>query len=421
MAAYTFDDIALNTPELMHRAVINALREHSDFLNLLDWRFWGTGRYVQYTRMITEPDAQVYDDDDTINETASTRKEFQAYLKRYGIQFAIENFQSGTMQDAEMNGILDAARGLGKDIRTDFLTAESMAETIGATAGTAGVDDIIPCPHMPAGLGYLDFDDTADTIRFKAPGDADYGTAVDCSLNLSSAHDYLYSENKNYWVRITFDFSDSDGSGDWTTTNAATGVTFATTKKVDGLITQVEPSQRVYGTLSATTPTANGDTVDLDQLDWLIRNCYGPNPVILTPGIMVDAYRQKIGTLGGTTPDHFAGRSLSGAVVPYRNSLIVPEDNITRTETVGTTTNCTSAICVSMGGDGLHAYFGNPGGPTTSLRDDSTGPGNVPVPVYVRRLAEKIDKDQMSTRMTMFATMVLGNPQYISEIHGLKV
>ena len=418
---YTFDDIALSTRELLHAAAINTMLEDSDFLRMSPQLYWGAGRYVQYVHTTAFPAAQAYDDDDTINETAATRHEVQVYLKRYANQFALENFQLGTMTAAEANALSDAARGLSYKLRGDVINGVSTSVAIGTGSGTKGVDAVIPGPRTPAGVGSLKFNDTGDLLQYKAPGDSAYGTALAVTADLSTAHHYLYSGNPSYWIMITFDISDSAAGGDWEYTDTTDGLTFTTTKTMDGIGTLCDPVNRIYGNLHATVPTANGDAASIAQLDWILRNLKGPSSeyAIFAPHRTCDSYRQLLGGAGGMTPAMWQGMELGPAVVTYRGVPIIPEDQILLTETVGTTTDATSVFGVRFNTEtGLCGYFGNPGGPTTALQDDTTGQP-IPSPVWIRQLGEKEEKDQQMTRMTGFFACALKQNQALVEVHGI--
>ena len=422
MTAYTMDQIAKFTPELLHQAVINTLLENSPILRTVPMQFWGVeGKYAKYTQTWTLPASQQYDDGDTINETVATRYEVEAYIKRYANQFAIENFQRGSMSNAAATSLADGSRSVGNLIRDDLITGVNTTVAIGTGSATKGVDGVIPGPRTRAGVGSLKFNDTGDLLQYAAPGDSDYGTAVAVAADLNSNHHFLRSNNKTWWIMITFDISDSATAGDWEYTDTTDGLTFTTSKEPDGILSLVDPDQRWYVTKSATVPGTNGDAITLTAVDFLMRKVFGPlnEQLGITHHDIVDDLRTLIGA--NARPADWNGSPLAGNTLQYRNLAIVGTDEMPASETVGSTTDCKSLVIARMNSEaGLGGKWADPGGGvTTSLMDDATGPANLPVPVWMRQLPEKLTLDQIPTRITSHLTWILRNSKSMVEMHGI--
>jgi len=204
MAAYTFDQIAVHTQDQWYRAIMNIMREDSSILEVMPWSFWGVGKKLQYEWEKTRPTVQEYDDDDTLTEYTGDDMDVESYLKRVGHQFALENFQTGTMQDAESNAYLKGARAFGEKLRSRAYAGISTSVAIGTGSATKGVDAVVPSARTRAGVGSLKFNDTGDLLQYKAPGDTAYGTAVAVTADLAVAHHYLFSGNKSFHIHLLF-------------------------------------------------------------------------------------------------------------------------------------------------------------------------------------------------------------------------
>ncbi len=423
MTVYSFSDISKHTPEKLLVAIMNIMRQDRSFMDICPFSGWGTGKVEKYLWELTRPTIQEYDEDDTINETVGTDIEVETYLKQLAHQFAVENLHLGAMTNAESNGIVKAARAFGDKFAARAFNGVSTSVAIGTGSGTKGIDAVIPSARTRAGVGSLKWDDTAKTLQYKAPGDTAYGTALTVSADLSSAHDYLFSANKSWFIWVTFDFSDSTGLGNWEYTDTTDGLTFSTSKQMDGLVSLVQPDMRTYGNKSVTTPSTNGDEVSLTFLDYGFRKIKGPknSKVAFMRGDIIDDVRTLLGA--NARPADWNGETLSPDTLDYRGYVLAPDDNIPATQTVGATTDCSSIYFVVFDeSEGVHMKYAKPGktAPMTSLPDDNKPGQNLPALIWFRMLSEKETKDQTPYRMTFAGNWINKSSQAIFQGHGIK-
>jgi hypothetical protein len=116
----------------------------------------------------------------------------------------------------------------------------------------------------------LDWVTATNTMRYRPYGETTWGAGV----VLSADNDHLvplFSADGTKWIWLTVDFATLDPVADFNTTSDATGLLAVPSHEMTGIASLLHPTQRVFGNLSATDPTATGDTLTMSTLWWILE------------------------------------------------------------------------------------------------------------------------------------------------------
>lgn len=430
MAILTFAEAAKLSQSKIYQKILYGAIAEDPMLAQMSLEYSANKDEV-YFQTFTLPTSAWRIETDAMTSTAPVDRSFTVSLKNVYTQMQVPPFNETSLSDVfnqRAENVKKMSRSYGDKIRSATGASSSVTTAIGATATTKGIDGVKPSARMPAGLAYLTFDDTADTIAFSTDG-VTYGTAVSTTADLHQVP--LYDGvDPTLFILLTMDVSDSEGSGDWTTTNAATGVTFASSKEPDGLYYWCWGEQRTWGTLTD-TPTATGDALSFEQMDWLADQVPGDeeNLAYVMPQRTRRSFKALMRAAGGIeTVDTFMGRKLHRKVLGYENKPIWVNNNIPLTEAAGvgasgTGLTCTSVYLVRFAAnpqdDGFALKYHTVGGPTVRVTDWNEEK-QMPVPAYFRDIGEMETLPDHILRMDGYFAGVLRNTQAMAEVHGIK-
>jgi hypothetical protein len=388
---------------------------------------WFGSKSYTYTQNQTLPTIAGIDETSLIESTRGTRRQLTVKLAQRGGQIENPVFLNSTMGsdfDQQLETIKDLVRAYAIDVENLYINGSyNDSVTISSGAGTKGIDGAVAGPRIDPslGTGALSFDDTADTLAFRAPGDSDYGTAVDVSTDGTYT---LYSANTSLWVSITIDFSDSDAGGDWAYTDA---LTFAANNEPDGLFKLVQPDKRWFGNGSATAGSTNGDAISLEILDLMLDELSGPpeEQAFVVKTRTRRALKTLMRGLSNVTVDNVMGVKLARPMLAYEGRPIFVSDRIPATETVDATTDCTSLFGVRLSREkGVHMLYGAQmaRGATwqaQSASADIQKTGSTVLPMYLRALQERDDYATVPVRLTSSLAVACMESAALVEIHGI--
>jgi len=345
---------------------------------------------------------------------------------------------------------LNHSRAIARELLRQISVESSKDVAIGATATTKGIDGVEVDPNIniteASGILYFDFADAADTLRVSSDGGSNYGPLVTCDQDLERQP--LYDAAGN-WVKVTFDVSDSAGGGNWTTTNAATGVTVTAATDTDGFATLVSPGQMIWddgtavGSTSAYTASdyfgsANGGSWTLKGFDRLIDlvpwatlrpdRCgfiMPPRTVITSKHLMGVGGGGSAGA--GATVTEWMGQTLRKPMLGYANIPILSNPNIPKTLSPGTTTDATTVYLVYFDvNEGFHVQYANAANaalPTAQARAGIMGDAeigsNVNMPFYARWLQESEAAPYNVFRIDGYYAGLCRNDQAIAACQGI--
>jgi hypothetical protein len=430
MAIFTWAEAVKASQDHFIGQLLYASMEDDPLFPLLPMKWWPGGKTVQWNQITSLPTATWRDATDSMSSTAGASIQRYTRLKEVYVQEQVPPRHINPLSDqySQLARIQnDMALSFGQGVRDAVLAGERMTVAIGGTAASNGIDGVEIGPgHNTAGVGYLKFDDTADTIQYKAPGSSSYGATVSTSSDLHSVAVYD-GDDTSLYILLTMDVSDSEGGGDWTTTNAATGITLTDAKKPDGLLSFVHPDNRTWGTLSD-SPTAAGDGASLKQLDWLLDQVPGNrNDLLILTHKRTRRTLKHLLAGSSDTVDDWRGTKLARPMLAYEGVPIYAHSSmpINRTPGVGGTISTAGVIAlVKLARDeedgGFSTYFWNEGGSNYQVEDRGVKTGPVGVPGYYRDKGEMEDYPDHLLRLTGCFAPILKNTQCAALVDGIN-
>jgi hypothetical protein len=428
MAIMTWAEAIKLAPTNLEAAIHYGAVQEDPIFQRLPFEWWPGGQSVTWTQTTTLGASAWRLVTDAIAGVLPTRTQWVQTLREIYTQMEVPPLHEGSVSnviDQRAANQRDMSRSIGLQLRSDLIIGEENTSAIGATLTTKGVDGIKFGPGWAAGLVYLFFDDTADTIAISSDGTT-YGTAVSVAGTLDQHQVALYdgvAGKTHQYAYITLDTSDCEGAGDVTTINAATGITLTTAKKPAGLAQWIHPDQRIWGTLT-TTPTATGDAATLAQLDWGLDMVPGCNLIVTSKRTRRSLKALLAGSADIVT--HWMGQALARPMLGYEGIPIWVCDNLPLTESAGVGASGAGLTCGSIyfvrvdPFDGFSTYYWNEGGASVSINDDGVETP-VGLPIYYRDLGEiSTTLTDHHLRMTGHFCPVLKNTQALAEVHGIN-
>lgn len=272
-----------------------------------------------------------------------------SYARRYLIDQDIDVLDAGSaggMRAARGLAIQAAFKSLGRAFGSDIVNGNAnwtvTANSFGGTGYTAATIVVGPGHDVRNPVGVLRYTHSGTTLRYKAPGDAEFGDAVSVASGVK-----VYSSNKDKWVTVTFTSGSASGNGDIVFTFAVT----SSTTPIDGMLRLVAAGQ----TISSST---NGDAITLPTLDQLADLCTdtnGPKAYVMSRRTR-RAVVALLRAMGGVTWAELAGAQFGNALgqnskVPEYNGIpILCSDWVPTNRTTGSTSGSTSVVfCATLG------------------------------------------------------------------------
>lgn len=245
------------------------------------------------------------------------------------------------------------------------------------------------------GPGELFYDESAEEIFYRAPGDRTFGPATSTAGDPGNI--VVVSDNPSKTITVAVPTTASLPGSDQTSS-----VTYTSSgDEPDGLKKLVTSGQTVSST------GANGDALAFSTLDNVLD-------LVKTGGrrflVMNSALRRKyyalVRGLGGTDPTHITLPGISGAVPTYRGVPILRNDNIASDESKGSGTTLSSVYAVDMSAEeGFWAGVGGQGAQIANLTPMATRI----MGVQVRDVGELEDKEAVRTRVSWYGAFALGS------------
>lgn len=282
---------------------------------------------------------------------------------------------AGGMVNARAEAIAKAAKAIGRTFGADLITGNAnwtaTVNSNGISSLTSPAVTVGPGhdPRMPVGI--IRYTHSGTTLRYKAPGDAEFGAAVTAASGAK-----LYSDNEDKWV--TFTYSGTPGAnGDLTFTISGGDA------EIDGLERLVATGQTI------SSSGANGDAIalaTLDQLADLVTDNGGPKVYI-----MHRRTRRAVAALlraaGGATMSEFRSPfSVTGQpagtepMLTYNGIPILCSDHIPVNEAKNSLSDGTSVYCATIGPNaGLSIIYSDASMDAEDVGVISRGPGGLTV------------------------------------------
>lgn len=421
--------IKYSNDELM-KAILYGAQEQDQIFAALPFNPWLGGKSYKWNQVTTLPTSAWREVTDTLSSTAGTELERHGYLKEIYVQKQVPPRHEAPLENTGISqrakNIYKMALSVGKELREAIFAGSSVSVAIGGTTPALHVGRVEASPNHPTGLGYLKFTNATNMLQYKAPGSSSYGTAVD----ISSVEDGLVlydGDDASQYIIVDADQSSLTG-GDRETSDAATGLTFTTSKKPDGLLSYVHGAQRTWGSLSD-TPTATGDGASLTQLDWLLDQVVGGRNDLLF--VTSPRTRRTLkGLLAGSsdTVEDWRGLALARGTLAYEGIPIYASTNMPTDRTAGTsstgTGDASSAIILAKLArtdyeEGFSVFYWNEGG-SQRIADPGMMEGSFMPPLYYRDLNEMETLTDHLLRITGCFAPVLANTQAAAMVDGIN-
>lgn len=310
--------------------------------------------HVTYVREAALPATSTPSTAATITEDNTAADDrMSSYVRRFVIDQSIDNLDArgaGGMVNARAKAIAKAAKSLGRKYGTDVINANAnwtvTVQELGSSGISAATISVGPGHDSRQPIGSIKYTHSGTTVAYKAPGDADYGTAVTYSAGVR-----VYSQNPNKWITVTFTGT--------RTTNGITVFSFAPTSssvQIDGLIRLLPSAQLI------SSSGTNGDAIALSALDQLIDAVKADGQKMLVmPARTRRSIDSLLRSLGGVTTGEQRSQfspSIMGTPMPSYNGVpICVTDWMPVNRAKGSLSNGTMVFCVAVGGEGITGIY----------------------------------------------------------------
>jgi hypothetical protein len=436
MAVQTLASIAQTLGESRMGSVVYASYvEDPIYAHVPLQRWQGDGSTLTYDLVASLPTASETALYGAYTETAPTYATQTATLSNIYSQVFMSTAARGAGHNKWRNqfalNVTQMGRACGAQLRARLMNGQRRGVSIGATATTKGVDGFLPNPQSTAELFWLDFNDTGDVIKLSSDQGTSYGATI--TLGASDWEWQPITDGDGLDHLLLFDVSDSAGGGNWTTSNAATGITVTAQNQIDGINALCHPDQRIWGNRNAITgePTTNGDALSFSGMDALLDLIpFGVRSKLaffMAPRTRI-AYKALYGTAAYPTVDDWMGTKLSRPQLSYEGVPVIANPSITLTGTVGTTTTATTVYLVYFDTEtGYHLQYDNASGrgiegvskQSSSMSTDEGVGSEKAMPWFFRVLPESETGPYNPLRIDGWWAGVCKNQQAIAGMQGI--
>ena len=343
----TFEQAARLSNDPVFGAIFKSTFAVDKLFNLLPWaRVNGKGHtYVREgaqvaADFITSGGAITPSEQVTNRVTANLRTiAASAQLPRDVVLNLSDNWDQAEVQ------VQSLARGLARELKRAIVagTYPTVTETsYKGTALHAGITAYAGGPYLKAGLAslYLTYVGLESvTLKFRAPGDVAYGTAVACTTDTTVT---LTSADGVQSIVVTTDISelDDDVADDFSVLTVS-----SSTHEFDGLASVV--------TNTVTGATAAGDAISFALLRYLV-DAVDPDAgqrVMIMPPRTIRALKTLGDALGGNTIEMIAleNYGIMGGTLAFEGVPILRNDYLPITEVKGGSGSTTGSVyCLSL-------------------------------------------------------------------------
>lgn len=322
--------------------LMEAIATSDEVFSLVPW-VTVEGPGIEYDREATLPTVEwVSDTHTSLTESTGTQDHVTVGKREIASDFYIRNaseeYSRGSVSPSARQTQLKL-KAAGRTIADNIITGGRVTG-FAMTAVGAGplIDTLVSVsPYIDSlrnGPGGIKYTHVGTLLQFRAPGDADYGAAIDISAGDGTY--YMYSGNVSKWIRVTLDVSDATGVA----ADLTREITFtSSTNEFDGLATLMHPGQ-IYPSTGAA-----GDEVSFELLDRLGNMVKGAeNPVYMVPQAIWRKLRNLMRAGGGVDTTQLNGKM----VMAYGGVPILLNDYIPATESKGGTSTLSSVYLVDF-------------------------------------------------------------------------
>lgn len=356
MAVLSLIEFAKTATDLVMSGVVENIITVDQVIGALPMMSIGANDHVNFDREKALPTVSRPSSGATI--TADNSLEFDrvsAYVRRILVDQDTDVLDAGVvggMGSARAKAIAAASKAIARAYGSDIINGNANWTATVGNNGVAGmtISAITVGPghdsRMPVGI--IRYTHSGTTLKYKAPGDAEFGAAVTAATGAK-----LYSDNPNLWVTLAYSGSLS-ADGDITFAISPTSSTVA----IDGLARLVPTAQTVAS-------STNGDALTLatlDQIADLVTDKNGPK-VYIMPTRTRRFVASLLRAAGGATMSEYSSEIFPTGprgqkYLNYNGIPILCSDWISIAQTQGSSSTATAVYCATLGADaGLCGIF----------------------------------------------------------------
>lgn len=414
MASLTLLEAAKLSQNRLQKGAFLAITTVSEAFLMLEMEPTG-GESLVYNREQTLADAEFVSDGHTsLTESGTTFNKVTVPVRRIASNLDVDNFVEEQMSETNSQRAVQVEKKLkacGRKIADKMFNGVHYASYSlspqPASWGGPGIDALVAGPGQDTsrhGPGAIKYTHAGTLWQYRAPGDTDFGTAV--AIAADSTGVVLKSQNESRYIVIDVDVSDAAANGHYQ-------VLFTTTSnEPDGLIKLISTGQVIAPSL------ADGDDYSFDILDQLLYEKVKVKDKLayVMNAKLARKHRALVRALGGTDPEHVSLPNFTGKVMAYNGVPILIDDNIPSTETVGTTTTCSSIMLASFAA--AEGFFAGCGGGAQDVQADPRK--KRVLGLKIRDVGELEDKDAQRTRITWYGAFGLRSDLAAARARGIK-
>lgn len=360
---------------------------------------------VTYKREKALPTTSTPTSGATITEDAALEfDEVTSFCRRFVVDQTPDNLDarsSGGMVSAKAKAVAGASKSLARKYGNDAIAGNAnwtvTVNSYGGTGYTGATIVVGPGHDSRNPVGIIRYTHSGTTVKYKAPGDAEFGASVSIASGVK-----IYSDNPNKWVTLTTTAGSASANGDIVFTISATG----SSTPIDGLVRLLPASQ-----LIASSGT-NGDAISLAALDQLIDQVkVMGNKVLLAHPRTKRAIMALLRASGGVTMEElareFAPSLRKALTVPTYNGVpILSSDWMVTDRAKGSLSNGTMVFCTTLGPDGLVGMY-SPNDPADNVGGAVVAEGANGITVL--DLGHERDRDAQKVRVRAYWGLKLGS------------
>jgi hypothetical protein len=331
--------------------VIENIVVNDQLTAFLPWASVPTGS-VSFVREKANPTTVTPSSGATITEDSALEDDkVTAFVRRFLIDQTpdvLDARSAGGMRLAKAKAVARAAKSLAQKYGVDVISGNAnWTVTVNSYGGTGytGATIVVGPGHdsrMPVGI--IRYTHSGTTVRYKAPGDAEFGASVAIASGVK-----LYSDNPNKWVTLTTTAGSASANGDIVFTISPT----SSSTPIDGMVRLVAAGQVI------SSSGTNGDAISLAALDQLIDTCKdksGRKHLIMLPRTrrQVMALLRASGgvTMMELTREYIPSLQDTVVVPSYNNVPMLATDNCPTNRSKGSLSTGTMVFCATFGEEG---------------------------------------------------------------------
>lgn len=370
------------------------------------------GEGFSYEREVELPEFDFINPGGSVSESTGRSERVLVTKREATSDFYVDNYAQDNMGDQisplerqTAQKLKAAGRMLAQKIIDGGAITSFAMEPFQAGPLVDALVDVSPFIQDRHGPGELKFTLTGTLLQFRAPGDVDFGEAVEIA---SDGTFVLKSSSPSKWIKVTLDVSDA-------TADAIRRITFSTSShEFDGL-ERLVPPHRVRTSLASEADGSDFTFGILEELRDMVKNRSGQLAFLMRSELR-RKYNASCRMLGGVVPQWVQGPHV--AIPSFDGIPILVNDFIPKDEAKGSSTSLSSIYLVNFTPDGEGVYMGCLGGERHDVEGD---PRNTTVLGFrIRDLGQKEGESKVGRRISWYGALAVGSDLSVARASEIK-